>query len=499
MKLYWGDIHNHCGITYGYGSLENALKAAQTQLDFCSVTPHAMWPDMPPECPETAYLLDYHRKGFARIAQNWEQVKNVVESANQDGRFVTLHSYEMHHCGWGDYHFVSPSPAMELIERSTPAETARAQEVPVIAVPHHIGYPPGYRGISWDLFQEELSPVVEVYSKHGCAVSDISPYPYYHAMGPRDGRNTAWEGLRQGKIFSFAASTDHHAGFPGSYGDGRIAVLARSLTRQDIWEALKAGRTYAVTGDKIQCSFTVNGSPFGSRIQAGRRREIRWEIELEDFLDKAVVYKNLVPIKVICGEELPWLPREKTQAYKIRTELGWGGPESEGCRWECTVKAEGGRLAQATPYFRGRSILSPREGRQYGENVNALHSRIQSVTSQEAVFEMETNPNDTTLHPSTSSVLLTVEGDPHTRLLFRINGKSVAVTVGELLEHSVAGEMKPWASHGYRIHRAVPACQYRFAGVYEEESGGEYDFYHMEILQKNGQAAWISPVFVTGA
>lgn len=40
------------------------------------------------------------------------------------------------------------------------------------------------------------------------------------------------------------ASTDQHSGYPGSYGDGRIGVLAPSLTRDAIWEALQTA-TYA--------------------------------------------------------------------------------------------------------------------------------------------------------------------------------------------------------------------------------------------------------------
>ena len=46
MKILWGDLHNHCGITYGFGKLEYALQAAELQLDFCAITGHAMWPDM---------------------------------------------------------------------------------------------------------------------------------------------------------------------------------------------------------------------------------------------------------------------------------------------------------------------------------------------------------------------------------------------------------------------------------------------------------------------
>ena len=29
MNTYFGDLHNHCGITYGFGSLENAIKRAK--------------------------------------------------------------------------------------------------------------------------------------------------------------------------------------------------------------------------------------------------------------------------------------------------------------------------------------------------------------------------------------------------------------------------------------------------------------------------------------
>ena len=45
--IYFGDIHNHCNLTYGHGDMRDAFDAAKQQLDFLSVTPHAMWPDMP--------------------------------------------------------------------------------------------------------------------------------------------------------------------------------------------------------------------------------------------------------------------------------------------------------------------------------------------------------------------------------------------------------------------------------------------------------------------
>ncbi|MEN8716436.1 MAG: hypothetical protein ABF384_16095, partial [Verrucomicrobiales bacterium] len=47
LRPLYGDMHNHCGISYGHGSLEDAISNAEEQLDFVSITGHAHWPDMP--------------------------------------------------------------------------------------------------------------------------------------------------------------------------------------------------------------------------------------------------------------------------------------------------------------------------------------------------------------------------------------------------------------------------------------------------------------------
>ena len=35
-----GDIHNHCGISYGHGSIDDAIHFASLQLDFAGITGH---------------------------------------------------------------------------------------------------------------------------------------------------------------------------------------------------------------------------------------------------------------------------------------------------------------------------------------------------------------------------------------------------------------------------------------------------------------------------
>ena len=62
LQAYYGDLHNHCGISYGHGTMEEALANARERLDFCSITGHAHWPDMPEPDARTAPLSPTTRK-----------------------------------------------------------------------------------------------------------------------------------------------------------------------------------------------------------------------------------------------------------------------------------------------------------------------------------------------------------------------------------------------------------------------------------------------------
>ena len=32
LKMYWGDLHNHCNLTYGHGEMRDAFEAAKGHL-----------------------------------------------------------------------------------------------------------------------------------------------------------------------------------------------------------------------------------------------------------------------------------------------------------------------------------------------------------------------------------------------------------------------------------------------------------------------------------
>ena len=325
-------------------------------------------------------------------------------------------------------------------------------------------------------------------------MSDADPYPYLHTMGPRDGRNTVRAGLRRGYRFGFVASTDHHAGYPGSYGDGRLAVLAEAKTREAIWEAILARRTYAVTGDKIMCDFRINEAAMGSEVNISGGRDIELDIRACDAIDKIVVYKNCEPWRAICGETMQ--TATPSQTFKVRIEMGWGRSE-EAFGWKGEVAVRGGGVKSVESCFRGRSVLSPSRDKDEDADINALDNRIIEHTKGHVVWRCTTFKNPSTLHPQTAAIILEIDGDEHSLLEIRLNGKALAVSINDLMESSRGAHVLGYASEAFLVHRAVPEAEYSFHGAWHDTKPlSECDVYDVRVSQRNGQYAWISPIFV---
>ncbi len=491
MELLFGDMHNHCGITYDYGALENALNNAAAHLDFAAVTGHAMWPDMPVRNDETAFTIDFHEVGFAKLRAHWDDVRAAIARRNGKG-LITLQSYEMHSARYGDHHLLSPDDNLPLIYRDSPAALVRDCGVEAIAIPHHIGYVPGYRGICWADFDAAVSPFIEIHSKHGNAMRADGPYPYLHNMGPRDPRNTVQEGLRQGKRFSFAGSTDHHAGFPGAYGDGITAVWADGRARDALWVALLKGRMYALTGDKMVCTFTVNGADMGGET-GGNRREIAVRIQGEARIARVLLFKNGRLWDAVAPIPQP----EPVRRVKLRLEMGWGSDESP-FRWEGSVTVNGGRIVNVRPYYRGRSVLAPSQRDTGGaDDINKLDNQL-AFDGERAGFVTETLRNVSTLHALTNQYVLEIEGDAATQVTLTINGTTHAARLGDLEQAGFAGQVKPWHSQAWLLHTAVAENAYTFERTWTDTAPERAtDTYHIECEQENGQWAFLSPVYVT--
>ena len=83
------------------------------------------------------------------------------------------------------------------------------------------------------------------------------------------------DGWAAGYVIGTVSGSDDHVAQPGKRGGGLTAVMAESLTRESILDAIRERRTYATTGDRIILDFWINGKPMGSVIEPSSEVNIR--------------------------------------------------------------------------------------------------------------------------------------------------------------------------------------------------------------------------------
>jgi len=494
-QLYWGDLHSHCSISYGYGTVDQALLRARQQLDFCTITGHAFWPDMPTDRARYGEIIDYHHEGFARLAANWETLVAKEAAAYEPGRFVVLPSYEWHSCKYGDHNVYSRGPELPLEDApDLPALREVARRNDAILVPHHIGYAPGYRGIDWQHFDAERSPMVEIFSLHGCSESDEAPYPLLHDMGPRNASSTAEAGWAAGHRFGVIGSTDHHGGYPGSHGDGRVGVFANELTRDGLWEAVLARRVYAATGDRIDARLFVDDAWIGATIRAPGRRHLRVEVKGSDALDRVEVLKN--------GRVLRWLFCEpvdddvRASTYRLRITWGWGRKDQP-VEWQVCLALSEGRITDVESCFSGQAVVAPKGAGGHTEEADEqdLPHEIVRRDDKACDWRSVTTGNLSMRHRTTQAVSFEVEAPPDATVSVTANGSTYRHTLAELLAGASVHHLRGWLSEAMQIGPAVPieACQ--LTAEFDDEPERDVDYYRLRVAQKNGQWAWLTPIW----
>ena len=496
-KMYWGDLHNHCNITYGHGDMRDAFEAAKEQLDFVSVTPHAMWPDINllNKEPRLKWVIGYHTDAFGRLRRGgYEKYSAMTKEYNKEGEFLTFIGYEAHSMIYGDHvalHKDLDAPLVNCSSIENWKEKFKGQDV--FVTPHHMGYQEGYRGYNWKYFTEgDQTPFVEMYSRHGLAEGDMGDYPYLHDMGPRQWEGTIQYGLLQGHKFGIMGSTDQHSGYPGSYGDGRVGVLAGSLTRDEIWNGLKSRNVCCATGDKILVDFRIGDAVMGDVIKADKRK-IYVNVQRQSCIDYVDIVKNGQIIARLNGPLIPQIPTGDMVRCKIKMEYGWNREENY-VSWNGKVSLSKGRILSVTPCFRGAAFTSPQEGEtEFHTHVN----RIRSVSDTSTELELYTSKNPNTTTPATQAVILDVEMPLDGVITSDFNGKSFSHSLAELLEGSRTHFMRGWLSEAVLFNRAMPESCFTVEHYMEDrQKEKDTDWYYVRVRQRDGQWLWTSPIWV---
>jgi hypothetical protein len=500
-KVFFGDLHNHCGISYGHGPLEDALTNAALQLDFVSITGHAAWPDMeegsmPPEVSE------YHREGFRKLQQNLSHYIETINRADRPGTFTTFGGYELHSFRYGDYTILQKDPATpHILPENGDAlldfiRHSKAERDGIILMPHHIGYRTGFRGIDWNTYNPAASPLVEMISMHGCAESENSRFPYLHTMGPLDDRNTIQAGLSRGNIFGVTGSTDHHSAHPGSYGYGRTAVWAPELNRESLWRAFLNRRTYAVSGDRIECAFSVNGEPMGgiARESSGPRT-LHLKVMGGDALSRVEILKNnRVWYQKNYLPGTPPVPEtDKPVRGRVYIEMGWG-EKGKNHPWNLKIHTRGLKRLSLEPRFRGIDVVDPLD--RTGELFS--FTTLEELSDQTLSIRTMTFGNATAVTAQTQGLSLELEGSPEGLIELVIDEKVHGIPLKRLFDSGKVMYTAGFLSPALKVHRFVPEADYSDVLIMEDQEKKAGDVYYARVVQQNGHSAWTSPGKVEG-
>ena len=119
-QALYGDIHNHCNISYAHGSLDDAIKNAALRLDFASITGHASWPDMDEHDPRIQHIVQFHQRGFAKLHKNWDNYLDRISKSETAHQIVLFPGYEIHSNEHGDYTIVGLKPSTRMILADSP-------------------------------------------------------------------------------------------------------------------------------------------------------------------------------------------------------------------------------------------------------------------------------------------------------------------------------------------------------------------------------------------
>ena len=497
-QLLFGDIHNHCGISYGHGSLEDALHNARERLDFVSVTGHAHWPDMPEPTEEIQYIIDFHNEGFAKLKQGWPVMMETLKQFDNEGSFTVFPGFEVHFCACGDRNVFYKDIAGEILYASNLDELneqlrdLKAQGIEAIAQPHHVGYRKGTRGIDWNTFDNEFAPFVEMLSMHGCSESSDNTRPFLHSMGPSDWRSTIECGLKSGHVFGFSGGTDHHSAHPGSYGHGMTGLWTDTHTREDIWRALKNRRMYALSGDRMNLQFSVNGVPMGSVSEDASSRDLAFAVEAGGVIDCVDILRDGELVKRFSQYEMPAREEELVHT-KIYLELGWGARRRE-CKWEAELGINDGEIKSVEPRFRGREVVSPVEA---AEVESYYENKIIQQDGPSVSFAAVTrgNPNNST--NTSQGVCLEVLMPRNAVVYAKLNGIRTEWELKNLLTGARSGRLRDIDSPAWRFNRAPLPHEWKWQGDWQDDSDTRASYY-LRVRQRNDQWAWSSPIFFRG-
>ena len=343
FRLFWGDLHVHTFLSDGLREPEEALEYAKevNRDDFCAITDHS-------------FLTD----------EGWEKLCEANRKYNKDGEFVTFPAYEF---AIGSIHrnvyFLreeiliraegEEKIAMEYLkgfdssdEKTRYPSVESVRELFSLLNPWNSMVIPHIHLMDWENHNPKLERLVEIYS---CWGNREFSGCKYSAVDEHRVKDTVQYALSQGLKLGFVGGSDGHGGRPGkdfwlrvrgARMGGITGIYAKELTRESLWESLKARRCYATTGERIIIKFTLNGHMMGEEVKVEKERIFTVEVYGTEKISKVEIIKNNLSV-------YQDFPKEEQCKFTWEDRT----PPQEGDYYYIRVEQEDGNMAWSSPIW----------------------------------------------------------------------------------------------------------------------------------------------------
>lgn len=272
-RIYLGNTHAHCNfsgdaVRTDENSVGNHFRLARENgYDFYCVTDHSQYESYTPEA--------------------WERIREAADAAT-DATFVAIRGYEHsendgpgakgHQNVYGSPTFLNAlAEGIDLAYFH--AWLARPEQAGAIVSMNHPS--PG----QYDTF----ACYDERARSHVSLIELINGADDYHDSFP--------VALDRGWKVSPVAGCDNHATRPIASWQPRTGIAAKELTRESLFEAMAARRTYATYDKNLKLLYYVNNRVMGSEISTSADR-LTFEVEVSD-PDTGDASNRIVRIEIV--------------------------------------------------------------------------------------------------------------------------------------------------------------------------------------------------------
>jgi hypothetical protein len=251
---------------------------------------------------------------------------------------------------------------------------------------------------------------------------------------------------------------------------GLTCILAQELTREGIWEALQARRTYATTGERMYLTVRSRGHDMGEEFTTTEPPEL--EVAVRGT-------KPLHSVEVVRGKQPVYQHKlfKKGGYLPDRLRLAWSGARitsrDRHTNWDGKLHIDRGSFRDVQEF--------------------AFDNRRQGVTGF--------LPTEIGWHSYTSGdvdgLLVDVNATADSRLKFTSGPCTFEFTLGEVQQGPIVEEA---GGVNQRVEVSLapagPGPQSVEFSFVDEEAEPGLNRYYVRVMQEDGEQAWTSPMYI---